>query len=74
MLEVLIRRTAVSLGFPRLARAGVAVGVAVACLALNAASTSAAADSRTWAPGGSPSCSAASPPFTASEISPALSV
>ena len=34
-----------SLGFPRLARAGVAVGVAVACLALNAASTSAAANS-----------------------------
>src|SRR6266576_3345494 len=45
MPEVLIRRTAVSLGFPRLARAGVAVGVAVACLALNAAATSAAADS-----------------------------
>jgi len=35
----------VSLGFPRLARAGVAAGVAVACLALNAASTSAAANS-----------------------------
>ena len=34
-----------SLGFPRLARAGVAAGVAVACLALNAASTSAAANS-----------------------------
>ena len=33
-----------------------------------------AADSRTCAPGGRPSCSAASPPFTASEISPALSV
>ena len=33
-----------------------------------------AADSRTWAPGGSPSCSAASPPLTAREISPALSV
>ena len=45
MPEVLIRRTAVSLGSPRLARAGVAVGVAVACLALNAASTSAAANS-----------------------------
>ena len=34
-----------SLGFPRLARAGVAASVAVACLALNAASTSAAANS-----------------------------
>ena len=34
-----------SLGFPRLARAGVAAGLAVACLALNAASTSAAANS-----------------------------
>jgi hypothetical protein len=45
MPEVLIRRAAVSLGFPRLARAGVAAGLAAACLALNAASTSAAADS-----------------------------
>src|SRR6266487_3287061 len=45
MPEVLIRRAAVSLGFPYLARAGVAAGLAVACLALNAASTSAAADS-----------------------------
>ena len=34
-----------SLGFPRLARAGVAASVAVACLTLNAASTSAAANS-----------------------------
>ena len=34
-----------SLGFPRLARAGVAAGLAVACLALNAASTSAATSS-----------------------------
>ena len=34
-----------SLGFPRLARAGAAAGLAVACLALNAASTSAAANS-----------------------------
>jgi hypothetical protein len=45
MPEVLIRRAAVSLGFPRLARAGAAAGLAVACLALNAASTSAAANS-----------------------------
>src|SRR5215831_7292258 len=42
MPEVLIRRAAVSLGFPRLARVGAAAGLAVACLALNAASTSAA--------------------------------
>jgi hypothetical protein len=35
----------VSLGFPRLARAGVAAGLAVATLALNAASTSAATSS-----------------------------
>ncbi|HEY7361487.1 MAG TPA: hypothetical protein VH642_11795, partial [Streptosporangiaceae bacterium] len=44
---MLKRRAAVSLGFPRLARAGMAAGLAVACLALNAASTStpAAADS-----------------------------
>ncbi|HYA52756.1 MAG TPA: S8 family serine peptidase, partial [Streptosporangiaceae bacterium] len=42
---MLIRRAAVSLGFPRLARAGVAAGLAVACLAVNAASTPAAADS-----------------------------
>ena len=34
-----------SLGFPRLARAGAAAGLAVACLAVNAASTPAAADS-----------------------------
>ena len=34
-----------SLGFPRLARAGAAAGLAVACLALNAAPTPAAADS-----------------------------
>src|SRR5215470_9449373 len=42
---MLIRRAAVSLGFPRLARAGAAAGLAVACLAVNAASTPAAADS-----------------------------
>jgi hypothetical protein len=42
---MLIRRAAVSLGFPRLARAGAAAGLAVACLALNAAPTPAAADS-----------------------------
>jgi hypothetical protein len=35
----------VLLGFPRLARAGAAAGLAVACLALNAASTSAATSS-----------------------------
>ena len=34
-----------SLGFPRLARAGAVTGLAVACLALNVASTSAATDS-----------------------------
>ena len=34
-----------SLGFPRMARAGVAASVAVACLALSAASASAAANS-----------------------------
>src|SRR5215475_378752 len=47
MPGMLKRRAAVSLGFPRLARAGMAAGLAVACLALNAASTSApaAADS-----------------------------
>jgi Subtilase family len=45
MPEVLIRRAAVSLGFPRLARAGAAAGLAVACLALNAAPTFAAANS-----------------------------
>jgi Subtilase family len=45
MPEVVIRRAAVSLGFPRLAQAGAAAGLAVACLALNAASTSAAANS-----------------------------
>ena len=32
------------------------------------------AESRTWAPGGSPSCCAASPALTAIEMSPALSV
>src|SRR5262252_882088 len=45
MPEVLKRRAAVSLGFPGLARAGAAAGLAVACLALNAASTSAATNS-----------------------------
>src|SRR5215469_14482934 len=45
MPEVLIRRVAVSLGIPRLARAGAAAGLAAACLALNAASTSAATNS-----------------------------
>src|SRR5215831_11286333 len=45
MPGMLIRRAAVSLGFPRLARAGAAAGLAVACLAVNAASTPAAADS-----------------------------
>src|SRR5215467_8867934 len=45
MPEVLIRRVAVSLGFPRLARAATAAGLAAACLALNAASTSAATNS-----------------------------
>ena len=35
-----------SLGFPRLARAGAAAGLAVTCLALNAASTSAATEQR----------------------------
>src|SRR5262249_29761468 len=45
MPEELIRRATVSLGFPGLARAGAAAGLAVACLALNAASTSAATNS-----------------------------
>jgi subtilase family protein len=45
MPVVLKMRTAVSLGFPRLAQAGVAASLAVACLALNAASSSAATSS-----------------------------
>src|SRR4249919_1109887 len=47
MPEVLIgRRMAVSLGFPRRVQAGVAAGLAVACLVLNAASASAASGPR----------------------------
>jgi hypothetical protein len=43
------RRAAVSLGFPRRAQAGAAVGLAVACLVLNAASASAASiQSQEW--------------------------